>query len=423
MPETLPPALVTEVPGPRSRVLAERLARVECRDTTCLVPEPPIFWERAQGANVLDVDGNRFVDLGAGFGVACAGHAHPRIVRAVQEQAARCLHAMGDVHPPAVKVELLEALARRFPGGGEVRAILGSSGSDAVEAALETALLATGRPGVLAFEGGYHGLSLGALEVTHRPEFRAPFAAKLPGLAVFARYGDAADAGRRLAESPHPVGAVIVEPIQGRGGERVPQSGFLRSLRELCDRERALLVVDEIYTGCGRTGRFFACEEEGVVPDLLLVGKGLASGMPISACVGRREVLDAWPASRGEALHTQTFLGHPPACAAALASLAVIEEEKLAERSRALGEAALRRLREGLSGSPRVADVRGRGLMLGIECARPEDAARACREALRRGVIALVSGARGEVVSLTPPLVIGESALHAGLDLFVELLS
>ncbi len=415
---------MTEVPGPRSRALAERLARVECRDTTCLVPEPPIFWESARGANVVDVDGNRFVDLGAGFGVACAGHAHPRIVRAVQEQAARCLHAMGDVHPPAVKVELLEALAARFPGGGgEVRTILGSSGSDAVEAALETALLATGRPGVLAFEGGYHGLSLGALEVTHRPEFRTPFAPKLPGLAVFARYGDADDAARRLARSPHPVGAVVVEPIQGRGGERVPPAGFLPALRDLCDREGALLVVDEIYTGCGRTGRFFACEEEGVIPDLLLVGKGLSSGMPLSACVGRREVLDAWPPSRGEALRTQTFLGHPPACAAALASLAVIDEEKLVERSRALGEAALRRLREGLAGSRRVAEVRGRGLMLGIECVRPEDAAGACREALRRGVIALVSGARGEVVSITPPLVIGEEAFHGALDLLVELLS
>jgi len=423
VPETLPPALVTEVPGPRSRALGERLARVECRDTTCLVPEPPIFWDRAEGANVVDVDGNRFVDLGAGFGVACAGHAHPRIVRAVQAQAARCLHAMGDVHPPAVKVELLEALADRFPGGGEARAILGSSGSDAVEAALETALLATGRAGVLAFEGGYHGLSLGALDVTHRPEFRAPFRERLPGRAAFAAYGDAEDAARCLAEAPEPIGAVVVEPIQGRGGERIPPPGFLRELRALCDRAGALLVVDEIYTGCGRTGHFFACEAEGVIPDLLLVGKGLSSGMPISACVGRAAVLDAWPASRGEALHTQTFLGHPPSCAAALASLAVIEEEKLVERSRVLGESSLSRLRRGLAGSDRVAEVRGRGLMLGIECRRPEDAQQACREALRRGVIAIVSGAHGEVVSITPPLVIGEAALAAGLDLLVELLA
>jgi 4-aminobutyrate aminotransferase/(S)-3-amino-2-methylpropionate transaminase len=413
---------VTGVPGPRSRELARRLAEVECRNVTAQEPAP-IAWARAAGANVWDADGNRFVDLGAGFGVANVGHAHPRVVEAVCAEARELLHGLGDVHPPAAKVELLEALVRRFPGGGPARAALATSGSDAVEIALETALLASGRPGVVAFEGAYHGLSLGALDANGRAAFRAPFAARLPGATVFARYGDAGDAARAGRAAGIPVGALLVEPVQGRGGERVPPRGFLPALRALCDREGWLLVADEVYTGCGRTGRWFACEHEGVVPDLLCVGKGLASGMPISACVGRADVMDAWPTSRGEALRTQTFLGHPPSCAAALASLAVLEEEKLVEAAAELGAFALARLRGALAGHPGVRDVRGLGLLLGIECAEPEVAALACRRALERGVIVLVSGGDGRVLSVTPPLVIEREALAAALDVLVECLA
>jgi 4-aminobutyrate aminotransferase-like enzyme len=418
-PRTLPPALLTGVPGPRSRALAARLARVESRNVTCLAPEPPIFWERAAGANVWDVDGNRYVDLGAGFGVASAGHAHPAVVAALAAQGATLLHAMGDVHPAAVKVELLERLAALFPGGGPARAVLGSSGSDAVEAALETAALATGRAGVVAFEGAYHGLSLGALDATWRPEFRTPFAARLPGATVFARFGDAADVSRAARAARHPIGAVLVEPIQGRGGERIPPDGFLAALRALCDREGWLLIADEVYTGLGRTGRTWAVDHEGVVPDLLCVGKALAGGMPISACLGRAAVMDAWPASTGESLHTQTFLGHPPGCAAALAALAALADEKLAERSAALGARALAHLRGRLAGAlaaGAVRDVRGRGLLIGVECDGGERALRACGEALRRGVIVVPSGDAGEVLSVTPPLTIEEDALLAALD-------
>ena len=411
-----PPQLATPVPGPRSRALAVRLATVESRDTTCLAPEPPIFWERARGANVWDVDGNRFVDLSGAFGVACVGHAHPRVVEATARQAGELLHGMGDVHPAAVKVELLEALCRRFPGGGPARAVLGSSGSDAVEAALKTAQLASGRAGVVAFEGAYHGLSLGTLELCSRSDFRAPFAARLPAVTARARYGDADDVLRAAADCPQPVGALIVEPVQGRGGERVPPPGFLRRLRELCDERGWLLIADEVYTGFGRTGAWFACEHEQVVPDLLCVAKGLASGMPISACLGRAEVMDAWPASRGEALHTQTFLGHPPSCAAALASLAVIEEEKLVERSAELGRVALERLRQSLQGASQVREVRGLGLMLGVECVDPAAARRAVDEALARGVIALPSGEDGRVIGLSPPLTIDSGVLLAALD-------
>ncbi len=425
----LPPEVLTEVPGPRSRELAQRLARVESRNVTCTQPAPPIFWARAAGSNVWDVDGNRYVDLAAGFGVAAAGHAHPRIVAAVQEQSADLLHAMGDVHPAESKVELLEELAALFPGGagragreagGGARAVLGSSGSDAVEIALKTAQVASGREGVIAFEGAYHGLTLGALDATWRPLFREPFEARLPGATGFARFGDADDVTRAAAELGRPVGAVLVEPIQGRGGERIPPDGFLAALRALCDREGWLLICDEVYTGFGRTGRWFACEHEDVVPDLLCVAKGLASGMPISACMGRAEVMDRWPASEGEALHTQTFLGHPPGCAAALASIACLRDEKLVERAAELGSVALGRLRERLAEHPSVAEVRGRGLLLGVELRDAADAATACAAALRRGVIAIQSGDAGEVISLTPPLVIARPVLEDALDVLAD---
>jgi 4-aminobutyrate aminotransferase/(S)-3-amino-2-methylpropionate transaminase len=415
-PTTLPPELACEPPGPRSRELARRLARVESRGVTCTEPTPPIFWARAAGANVWDVDGNRYVDLTAGFGVANVGHAHPRVVEAVQAQAARLPHAMGDVHPADVKVELLEALAALFPGGGAARAILASSGSDAVDAALKTAQLATGRAGVVAFEGAYHGLALGALDATARPFFREPFAARLPGATAFARFGDAEDVARAARACRQPVGAVLVEPIQGRGGERIPPPGFLAALRARCDREGWLLICDEVYTGFGRTGRWFACEHEGVAPDLLCVGKGLGGGLPVSACIGRAPVMDAWPPSGGEALHTQTFLGHPLGCAAALASIAALREEKLVERAAELGARALEHLRRRLAGYSAVREARGRGLLLAIECVEAAACAAACAEALRRGVIALPSGEDGRVVALTPPLSIGREALLAALD-------
>jgi 4-aminobutyrate aminotransferase/(S)-3-amino-2-methylpropionate transaminase len=423
VPETLPPALLTAVPGPRSRALAARLAAVESRNVTAQTPEPPIFWERAAGANVFDVDGNRFVDLGAGFGVANVGHTHPRVVDAVAAQSRTLLHAMGDVHPAAAKVALLEALVARFPGGGPARAVLGSSGSDAVEIALKTALLATGRAGVVAFEGAYHGVTFGALDASWRPQFREPFAARLAGKTCFARFGDAADVPRAARACTAPVGAVIAEPVQGRGGERVPPPGFLRALRERCDAEGWLLIADEVYTGCGRTGRFFACEHEGVVPDLLCVGKGLAGGMPISACVGRARWMDAWPPSQGEALHTQTFLGHPPGCAAALATLAVIDEEKLVARAAELGDVALAFLRDSTRASPRVIECRGLGLLIGIECDAPATALRACASALARGVIVIPSGDDGRVIAVTPPLVIGKGALLSALATLAECLA
>ncbi len=432
LPPTLAPELVSEVPGPQSRALAARLAKVESRNVTALEPAP-IFWERARHANLWDVDGNRYVDLTAAFGVANVGHAHPEVVRAVSSQAETLLHGMGDVHPARVKVELLEKLAELYPRGSArtgpqvsrpgVRGVLSSSGSDAVETALKTAMLATGRAGVLAFEGAYHGLSFGALDCTWRADFKAPFAARLPGATRFARFGDLDDV-RRVADGPgEPIGAVLVEPVQGRGGECVPPAGFLSGLRALCDERGWLLIADEIYTGLGRTGALFACDHEGVIPDLLCIGKGLASGMPLSACLGLDSCFDAWPRSTGEALHTQTFLGHPASCAAALASLAVSERWQLPARARALGRTVLDHLREGLTGVSAVVEVRGLGLMLGIECARPEIAHAATAQLLEQGYVLLPSGPGGRVLSLTPPLSIEEGALLSACDAIIDCLS
>jgi 4-aminobutyrate aminotransferase/(S)-3-amino-2-methylpropionate transaminase len=327
---------------------------------------------------------------------------------------------MGDVHPSEVRVELLEALIRHYPGGVSARAVLGSSGSDAVEIALESALLATGAAGVVAFEGAYHGLSLGVRDATWRPMFREALAARLPELTVFARFGEAEDLHRAARTCRAPIGAVLVECIQGRGGVRIPPDGFLSELRALCDAEGWLLIVDEVYTGFGRTGRWFACEHEGVIPDLLCTAKGLASGMPISACLGREEVMNAWPISEGEALHTQTFLGHPPSCAAALASIAVMEEEKLVERSADCGAFALERLRARCEGRPGVVEVRGRGLLLAVELDTPERASTACARALASGVIVLIDGDDGRVLAICPPLCIEREVLEGAIDLLVE---
>lgn len=428
IPATLGPSMRCKVPGPESRALAARLAKVESQNVTALDPAP-IFWERAACANLWDVDGNRFVDLTAAFGVSNVGHAHPEIVRAISEQAESLLHGMGDVHPPRVKVELLEQLAALYPKGyasdpPEVRTVLSSSGSDAVETALKTAMLATGRPGILAFEGAYHGLSLGALDCTWRSDFREPFRSRLPGKTRFVPYGDLESvAGVTRGEggiNPREIGAVLVEPVQGRGGERVPPAGFMRGLRTICDEQGWLLIADEIYTGFGRTGEVFACNHESVIPDLLCVGKGLASGMPISACIGLASVFDAWPLSEGEALHTQTFLGHPTSCAAALASLAIAQRWKLAERARKLGKMALGTLRQQLAGVDTVEEVRGLGLMIGIECTSPEISLTASTALLSRGYVLLPSGEDGRVLSLTPPLVVGHDELYSACTEIAE---
>ena len=415
------PRLVTPVPGPRSRELARRLRRVESPNVTYLAPDFPVFWEEAKGCLVTDVDGNRFLDVTAAFGVASVGHSHPRVVAAVRAQAEKLLHGMGDVHPSEVKVRLCERVAELVPLP-HPQVILGQNGGDAVEAALKTAMLATGRPGVLAFEGGYHGLTYGALDVTARADFRAPFQPQLGGFTRHLPYGCPLEHVRAHL-TDHTPGAVLAEPIQGRGGIVVPPPGWLRELREVCSETNTLLILDEIFTGWGRTGDWFACDHEGVIPDILCVGKAMGGGLPISACVASTDLMASWGESTGEALHTSTFLGNPVACAAALAALDVLEEEDLPGRALQRGAVFAGGLHALQSEFPeQIAGVRGRGLMLGLEFVSPSLALPLVPVALRAGLILLPAG-DGRVLEFVPPLVIEEEQIAWCLAVLQRLLA
>lgn len=427
MPEERPfgsrlPSLEVPPPGPATADLARRLRRVESRNVTALSDDFPVFWTEARGSNVRDADGNVFLDLTAAFGVALAGHAHPRITEAIREQAGRLVHGMGDVHPPEIKVRLLERLGELVPWD-DPRTVLANAGSEAVEVALKTALLATGRPGIVAFRGGYHGLTLGALAATARDDFRALFRSRIRPRTRFVPFPDERPGGEEAAAASlgaleraleeaeregEPVGAVIVEPVQGRGGVRVPPAGFLPGVAERARDAGALFVLDEVFTGLGRCGSVFGFEADGAVPDLLCLGKAFGGGLPLSACVGPAAVMDAWPESTGEALHTSTFLGHPLACASALAFLELLEHEDLPSRARALGTRLRKGLEDELGDVAGVEAIRGRGLMLGVALRGMGTGARVAVAALRRGLLVLPAGDRGEVVEVTPSAFLDE---------------
>jgi len=457
-----------------ARQTLDLLRAYESRNVTFIEPEGswPIVWERAKGVHVWDANGRRYLDLTAAFGVAAAGHANPRVVRAGQRQMAKLLHAMGDVHPHALKAELARELSRitfeRWTVADDVRrrksrgrganrlvtsaatgkTIFCNSGFEAVEAALKTAMLATGKRGIIAFEGAYHGLGYGALNVTHRDFFRAPFRSQLRGFGHFVpfpkerglpnpQHGAKSQSVRVRTAALHSIesqihslfrrekiGAILAEPVQGRGGINVPPPDFLPLLRRLCDEHDALLIADEIYTGFGRTGKWFACEHSGVVPDIICLGKALTGGFPLSACVGRADLMDAaWPASNGEAIHTSTFLGHPVGCAMALAQIGEVRRLRLVERSARLGNFLLSELSKVQSPKSKViCSPRGTGLMTGLELRR-QDGSPATAEALdtiklmlHRGFILLPEGAHGNVIAFTPPLTISESQLKLAVQ-------
>lgn len=420
------PRIVVRPPGPRSRQLAARLQAVESRNVTFMGERFPVFWKEARGANVRDVDGNEYLDLTGAFGVALAGHAHPCITRRVAEQTASLVHGMGDVHPSAVKLEVLERLAALAPWPN-TRTVLATSGAEAVEIALKTAQLATGRAGVLAFAGGYHGLTLGSLAATHREHFRSSFERRLYGGVLHARFPKISDKPRAVAAAldeieralnrghgGDPIGAVVIEPVQGKAGTRIPAPGFMAAVAARTRAAGALLVCDEVLTAFGRTGRMFAHEHSGVVPDLLCVGKALGGGMPLAACLAPASVMDAWPISEGEAIHTSTFLGHPVACASALAFLDVLADEALIERAARLGELLESELAAGLAEVEDVMEVRGQGLLIGIELAAAGSGAAVSERALDAGLITLPAGSRSEVLQLLPPAVLSEAqAEHA----------
>ena len=411
----------------------------------------PIVWERAKGVHVWDAEGRQYLDLTAAFGVAAAGHANSQVVRAGKRQMATLLHAMGDVHPHRLKAQLARELSRltferwhsevpnRFPPGAKAatgKTIFCSSGFEAVEAALKTALLATGKPGIIAFEGGYHGLGYGALNATHRDHFRGPFRSQLREFGYFLPFPrcsscscpgrpaapcgalDALEAALIERCQKSAIGALLVEPVQVRGGIHIPDPEFLNRLRQVCDRFGALLILDEIYTGLGRAGRWFACEHSAVVPDLVCLGKALTGGFPLSACVGRADIMDAaWPPSNGEAIHTSTFLGHPVGCAMALAQIQEIDKRGLVQRSERRGRELLRLLRETATPAGIRLNARGLGLLAGLELTNEDGspatalALKVVADLLHKGFILLPEGEHSNVISFSPPLTIPLSCL------------
>jgi 4-aminobutyrate aminotransferase-like enzyme len=428
----------------KNKEVIELLRKFESRNVTFIEPDGswPVAWERAKDVFVWDADGKKYLDLTAAFGVAAAGHANPRVVEAGQAQLARLPHAMGDFHPHARKAELARELGRiTFERWSQKtgRTIFCNSGFEAVEAALKTAVLATSRHGVIAFTGAYHGLGYGTLNATHREFFRKPFELQLREFCHFVNYpskpGDLAtvEFQIRLLFRRGWVGAILAEPVQARGGINVPPPGFLPMLRRLCDENGALLVLDEIYTGFGRTGKMFACEHPGVTPNLICLGKALTGGFPLSACVGREDIMDtAWPPSKGEALHTSTFLGNPVGCAMALAQIKEIEKLKLPERAAELGEFLLGELgsiQSEISDLKIQINPRGVGLMAGVELRRHDgtpasaEAFAAIKALLRRGFIFLPEGEFGNVISLTPPLTITKPQLAKAVAALREVLT
>ena len=337
-----------------------------------------MIWSEAEGCRVTDANGREYLDLSGGFGVAALGHRNPDVSAAIAAQAERCVHALGDLAEADVAAQLRRRLSQ---GGREV--LLGVTGEDAVEIALRTALLVTGRPGIVAFEGAYHGTGLLALAATGFEHFREPFSQWLPGPVHRVPYGE--DTG----PLPPDAGCVIVEPVQGRAGARVPPDGFLDGLRERCDEAGALLVCDEVYTGLGRTGALW---RSGGLADVIVCGKALGAGLPISACILRPEHAAAWELGP-EAVYTHTHMGNPLACAAALVVLERIPG--LLERVRAAGE---RFARAGWDGA-------------GLLRAKTGDAF----AAWERGVIVIPAGQDGSLMSATPPLTISDEEIDEAL--------
>jgi len=438
------PEVITPPPGPRSRLLSRHLAASEAPRVNTLppaahgpdAPDAPdassVVWEEALGSNVLDVDGNRYLDLTSGFGVAAVGHRHPRVVAAAVDQAGRLLHGLGDVAAHPARIALARKLCALAPvGSGDDPPLVhyAISGADAVEIALKTALLATGRPGVIAFEPSYHGVTLGALAATSRPAFRHPFREHLHRHVRRLPYG--CDP-RRLADEAarQPLAAVLFEPIVGREGVILPPEGWLRALGEIARDHGALLVADEIFTGFGRTGSLFAVDHDALCPDILCCGKALAGGLPIAATIGRRSVMNAWnPAPAAgfdpgvEALHTATHLANPAACAAALAVLDILEGDRLPQRAATLGTEIARRLDRWPERFLPVAETRGRGLLWGVELDTADTAKSVTTDLLQRGVLALAGGPQGNVLQIVPPLTITEEQLATALYLIEAVLN
>jgi 4-aminobutyrate aminotransferase/(S)-3-amino-2-methylpropionate transaminase len=421
--------LVTAIPGPRSQELLDRKADA--------VPSgvghtAPIHAVAAGGGVVVDADGNSLIDLGSGIAVTTVGNAHPKVVAAVQAQAAQFTHTCFMVSPYESYVAVAEALNRLTPGDHAKKTALFNSGAEAVENAVKIARKYTRKSAVVAFDHGYHGrtnltMALTAKAMPYKSGF-GPFAGEIYRAPLSYPFRDGlsgpAAAQRAITMMEKQIGtdnlaAIVIEPIQGEGGFIVPADGFLPALVEWCRANDVVFIADEVQTGFARTGEMFASDGFGIVPDLVTTAKGIAAGLPLAAVTGRAEIMDA---SHAGGLGG-TYGGNPLACAAALAAIEVFETEGLVERARQVGEIVTGRLRALQAGDPRIGDVRGKGAMIAAEFVVPgtgePDAALAAavaKAAIAEGVIVLTCGTYGNVIRFLPPLAIGDDLLNEGLD-------
>jgi 4-aminobutyrate aminotransferase/(S)-3-amino-2-methylpropionate transaminase len=422
----------TELPGPRSRAVLERKARVVCDP---LDIHAPVVIDRAEGARFTDLDGNTLLDFSGGLGCHLVGYSHPKVVEAVRRQAVRFSHTDFSVIPYEVYVDLAERLTS-LVGLPEAKVALFNSGAEAVENAVKFARAATGRPAILCFEGAFHGRTLLTMTLTSRYKpYKSgfgPFAPEVYRMPFPYPYRSAhpEEAGQLALQAidrtlqtmidPRSVAAAIVEPVQGEGGFVVPTPDFLPGLAEMCRRHGILLIADEVQSGCGRTGRFLASEHLGFEPDVVVLAKALADGYPLSAVIGRSEIMDA----PGPSAIGGTYVGNPLACAAAVAVLQVIEEEGLVQRAEQVGKTLKARWDEVAQDVPQIGEVRGLGAMVGVEFVKdretrqPDEAflGSVIGEAMRNGVVAVTCGPYDNVLRHLMPLVITDEELDEGLD-------
>ena len=411
------PDLVTEIPGPKARQAVEF---DETWTSPSLPRAYPIVPVRGHGMAIEDADGNLFLDFAAGIAVNSTGHSHPRVIGAIKEQASELVHySASDFYVP-IYAETAKAIADIAPMQGKLRTYLGNSGTEVVEASMKLARHYTGRPYIVGFLGGFHGRTYGSVSLTaSKAKYHARFNPLLPGV-YHAPFGHVADLKwfdevlfERLIPADE-VAAIVVEPIQGEGGYLVPEDGFLEGLRELCTKHGILLVADEIQSGAGRTGKMWAVEHWNVEPDILLVAKGIASGMPLGAMVAPAKIMESW----GIGAHGSTYGGNPVACAAALATIELLEGGLVANAA-ARGEQAIAALRDVQGRYPKsVLDVRGKGLMIGVEFADPNLAEEVQWACFTRGLLVLECGR--QTVRLCPPLVATEDDVNTAVRIFAE---
>jgi len=411
------PKLITEIPGPEARARIERDQRVTSPSLPRAYPFVP---KRGAGSIVEDVDGNIFLDLNAGIAVTSTGHCHPTVVEAVQRQASQLLHySASDFYLP-IYADVCERLGAAAPfGGATARTFLTNSGTEAVEAAIKLARYATGRQYLIGFYGSFHGRSMGSVSLTaSKAKYRTNFGPMLPSV-YHSFYGDFDYLEEVLFTrmvSPGEVAAIVVESWLGEGGYVLPPEGWFTYLRELCDRHGILLVCDEVQSGMGRSGTMWAIEQEGVTPDIITSGKGIASGLPLGAMIAREDLM-SWELGA----HGSTYGGSPIPCAAALATFDVIEQEDLLANARAVGDVFLDGMRAIAARHPIISEVRGRALWIGVSFADHDQAAAVEQRSFQRGL--LVLGCGDDAIRISPPLVFREDQARVALDILDEVVA